>query len=36
MLPIPGTSSLEHLADNCGAVEVSLSDEQWARLDDLA
>jgi pyridoxine 4-dehydrogenase len=35
MLPIPGTSSLEHLADNCGAVDVTLSDEQWARLDDL-
>lgn len=35
MLPIPGTSSVEHLADNCGAVDVALSDQQWARLDDL-
>lgn len=36
MLPIPGTSSLDHLADNCSAVDVSLSDEQWARLDEAA
>ena len=35
MLPIPGTSSTQHLEENCAAVDVSLSDEQWARLDDL-
>jgi pyridoxine 4-dehydrogenase len=32
MLPIPGTSSLAHLEENCGAAEVELSDEQFAAL----
>jgi len=32
MLPIPGTSSLDHLAENIAAATVSLSDEQYARL----
>ena len=35
MLPIPGTSSTQHLEENCAAVDVSLSDEQWTRLDNL-
>jgi aryl-alcohol dehydrogenase-like predicted oxidoreductase len=36
MLPIPGTSRLEHLEQNCAAVDVRLSDEKWAVLDALA
>jgi aryl-alcohol dehydrogenase-like predicted oxidoreductase len=32
MLPIPGTSSLDHLAENVAAATVSLSDEQHDRL----
>jgi pyridoxine 4-dehydrogenase len=34
MLPIPGTSSLEHLDENCAARFISLSDEQFAELTD--
>ncbi|HKU45018.1 MAG TPA: aldo/keto reductase [Polyangiales bacterium] len=33
MLPIPGTGSLEHLEENCGAASVSLSPEQFRSLD---
>jgi pyridoxine 4-dehydrogenase len=33
MLPIPGTSSVDHLEENVGAAEVELTDEQVARLD---
>ncbi len=29
MLPIPGTSSVEHLEQNIGAVEVKLTDAEW-------
>jgi aryl-alcohol dehydrogenase-like predicted oxidoreductase len=36
MLPIPGTSSVAHVEQNCAAVDVQLSDEQWAVLDALA
>jgi pyridoxine 4-dehydrogenase len=36
MLPIPGTGSLEHLADNCGAAVIELDDETVAELDALA
>jgi pyridoxine 4-dehydrogenase len=36
MLPIPGTTSVEHLTENLGAREVTLNDEQLARLDALA
>lgn len=36
MLPIPGTGSLEHLEQNCAAVDVRLDERQWATLDDLA
>jgi pyridoxine 4-dehydrogenase len=33
MLPIPGTSSVEHLEENVAAAEVELSDEDLAALD---
>jgi aryl-alcohol dehydrogenase-like predicted oxidoreductase len=33
MLPIPGTSSLEHLEENCAAGDVDLTDDQFDRLD---
>ena len=29
ILPIPGTSSVEHLEENCGAAAVRLDDETW-------
>jgi aryl-alcohol dehydrogenase-like predicted oxidoreductase len=29
MLPIPGTSSVEHLEDNCAAAAIELSDEEF-------
>jgi pyridoxine 4-dehydrogenase len=35
VLPIPGTKSLEHLAENLGAAQLRLSDEDMARLDAL-
>ncbi len=34
MLPIPGTLSIEHLRENLGALELELSDEEFARLRD--
>lgn len=33
MLPIPGTSRVAHLEENIAAVEVELSDEEFATLD---
>jgi pyridoxine 4-dehydrogenase len=33
MLPIPGTSSVEHLEDNLAAAEIELSDDEFAELD---
>ena len=36
VLPIPGTKSVDHLAENLGAARVTLSDEDMARLDALA
>lgn len=33
MLPIPGTSSVEHLEENVAAAELRLSDEELATLD---
>ena len=33
MLPIPGTSSLEHLEENVGAAGLRLSDEEYQQLD---
>lgn len=35
ILPIPGTSSTEHLEDNISAGNVQLSDEDFKRLSDL-
>jgi pyridoxine 4-dehydrogenase len=34
ILPIPGTSSLQHLEDNCEASEISLTDSQYQELMD--
>lgn len=34
MLPIPGTSSLQHLEENCAAAEIVLSDQQFQELAD--
>jgi aryl-alcohol dehydrogenase-like predicted oxidoreductase len=36
ILPIPGTKSVEHLTENLGAAQLTLSDEDMARLDALA
>jgi aryl-alcohol dehydrogenase-like predicted oxidoreductase len=36
MLPIPGTSSLEHLEENCGAATLELDRESVAALDAAA
>jgi len=33
MLPIPGTSQVAHLEENCAAAELALTDEQYAELD---
>jgi aryl-alcohol dehydrogenase-like predicted oxidoreductase len=34
MVPIPGTSSLEHLEENCGAINVTLSDDAYQEMTD--
>ncbi|WP_020181193.1 aldo/keto reductase [Methylopila sp. M107] len=34
MLPIPGTSKVKHLRENVAAAAISLSDEDFAALDD--
>lgn len=36
VLPIPGTKSIDHLEDNLGAADVTLTAAQVATLDDLA
>jgi aryl-alcohol dehydrogenase-like predicted oxidoreductase len=36
MLPIPGTSSVEHLDENVAAAELELDDDELARLDQAA
>jgi aryl-alcohol dehydrogenase-like predicted oxidoreductase len=36
MLPIPGTCSVAHLEENCGAADISLTEEQFERLSRLA
>ncbi|MGY1780798.1 aldo/keto reductase [Geodermatophilus sp. SYSU D01036] len=36
VLPIPGTKSVDHLTENMGAAQLTLSDEDMARLDALA
>lgn len=33
MLPIPGTSSVTHLEENVGAVDVKLSESQWSEIE---
>ncbi len=33
MLPIPGTSKVKHLEENVAAVDITLSDEEFAALD---
>jgi aryl-alcohol dehydrogenase-like predicted oxidoreductase len=34
MVPIPGTSSLEHLEENCAAVGLTLTEAQYQLLSD--
>jgi aryl-alcohol dehydrogenase-like predicted oxidoreductase len=36
MVPIPGTSSIAHLEENCGAGSVKLSDAQFEKLKKIA
>jgi len=36
MLPIPGTSSVEHLEENLKAADVTLSDAEWKELEAAA
>jgi len=36
ILPIPGTSSVEHLEENLKAVDVNLSAEDWQKIEDAA
>jgi pyridoxine 4-dehydrogenase len=36
MLPIPGTSSVEHLEQNLGAAELELTDDQFKALEGVA
>ena len=33
MLPIPGTSSVQHLEENVAASDVKLTDQEWADLE---
>jgi len=36
MLPIPGTSSVQHLEENIAAAGVKLSDAEWKEIEDAA
>jgi aryl-alcohol dehydrogenase-like predicted oxidoreductase len=36
ILPIPGTSSVEHLEENMKAADVTLSDAEWAEIETTA
>jgi pyridoxine 4-dehydrogenase len=36
MLPIPGTSSVEHLDENLAAAAIELSQEEVRKLEDAA
>jgi pyridoxine 4-dehydrogenase len=36
MLPIPGTSSVDHLEENIAAADVKLSDAEWKAIEDSA
>jgi aryl-alcohol dehydrogenase-like predicted oxidoreductase len=35
MLPIPGTSKIEHLEQNMAAARIQLSDDEWKKIDAL-
>ena len=35
MLPIPGTTSIEHLEENVAAADIHLSDDELAQLDEI-
>jgi aryl-alcohol dehydrogenase-like predicted oxidoreductase len=36
MLPIPGTSSVQHLEENIAAADVKLSAAEWKEIEDAA
>ena len=36
ILPIPGTSSVEHLEENVAAAELKIDADKWQELDDMA
>ncbi len=36
MLPIPGTSSVEHLEENVAAADLKLSEDEWAAIEQAA
>jgi pyridoxine 4-dehydrogenase len=36
LLPIPGTSSVEHLEENVKALDVTLTDDEWAEIEAAA
>ena len=36
MLPIPGTSSIEHLEENTAAADLKLEESEWAALEEAA
>ena len=36
ILPIPGTTSVDHLEENIGAANVQLSDAEWKEIEDSA
>jgi aryl-alcohol dehydrogenase-like predicted oxidoreductase len=36
ILPIPGTTSIEHLEENIGAANVELSEAEWKEIEDSA
>jgi pyridoxine 4-dehydrogenase len=36
MLPIPGTSAVQHLEENIAAADVKLSDAEWKEIEDAA
>ncbi len=36
MLPIPGTGSVDHLEENVAAADLTLSDDEMARLEQAA
>ena len=36
MLPIPGTSSVQHLEENVAAAAIQLSADEWKTIEDEA